>query len=47
MCAFDLPYDGESAAILRVPLRFIYVQKEEIFSQNPKSSRGVTPGRTC
>ena len=45
MCAFDLSYEGESAAILRAP-RFDEFKKKA-FPHNPRSSGGVTPGRAC
>ena len=49
MCAFDLSYEGEFAAIMHVPLplRFIKVRKKGNFLTKPLELGGVvTPGRT-
>ena len=51
MCAFDLPYEGESAVILRVPLRFIQVRKTRTRTNTTphgtEASAAGRSGRAC
>ena len=40
MCAFDLSYEGESAAILRAPLRFDNVKQDDLLTKPQKPGGG-------